>query len=101
MSPNRTRRPETEAQVFDVQLLDAFAEIESLMRTGREVQRDVLRLRNIAPTNGTQRRAAGRRVKNLIEQMNAECRTLCDIVQGLAEMADDLRAANGVSASRR
>ena len=77
MTPNRRRSPEARAQMFDIRLLDLFAEVESLLRTGREMQRDALHMRDVAPTNGTQRRAAMRRMQKRVDQIRKECEPTC------------------------
>ena len=92
---NRTRSPEVQSQMFDVQLLDVLAEVEAILRGGREVQRDALRLRGVAPTNSAQRRAATRRIQRRVDQMRKGCRTLCAVVTGLADIADGLRRHEG------
>jgi hypothetical protein len=88
--PTRRRSPEANSQLFDVQLLDLFAEVEAILRGGRELQRDALRMRAIAPTSGAQRRAATQRIQKRVRQMRKECLTLCNVLQGLADRADDL-----------
>jgi hypothetical protein len=84
------RSPEATSQLFDVQLLDLFAEVEAILRGGRELQRDALRMRAIAPTGAAQRRAATRRIRERVNRMRRECRTLCDVLQSLADRAADL-----------
>jgi hypothetical protein len=88
----RSRSPEAHSQLFDVQLLDLFAEVEAILRSGRELQRDALKVRAIAPTNGAQRRAATARIRKRVRQMRKECRALCEVLQGLADRAEHLRA---------
>ena len=87
----RTRSPEVQSQMFDVQLLDLFAEVEAILRGGRELQRDALRLRGVAPANSAQRRAATRRIQKGCGQMRKECQALSAVVAGLANIADGLR----------
>ena len=87
----RMRSPEAQSQMFDVQLLDVFAQVEAIMRGGRELQRDALRLRGVAPTNNAQRRAATRRMQKRLGQLRKECGTLCSVVAGLMNVADSLR----------
>lgn len=89
----RTRSSEAQSQLFDVRLLDLFAEVEAILRGGRELQRDALRVRDIAPTNRTERRAAARRIQKRVGQLRKECLSLCGVASGLANAADELRAS--------
>ena len=91
MTPNRVPSPERQSQMFDVQLLDLFAEVEAILRAGRELQRDALRVRDVAPTTRAQRRAAVQRIQKRLNQLRKDCGTLCDVLQGLSDRADDLR----------
>jgi hypothetical protein len=86
----RTRSPEAQSQMFDVRLLDLLGEVEAILRGGRDLQRDALRLRGVAPTNSAQRRAATRRMQKRVGQMQKECQSLCGVVHALANAADDL-----------
>ena len=78
--------------MIDVQLLDVFSEVEALLRSGREIQRDALHVRNAAPTTETQRRAATRRMQKRVGLMREECQELCDVLHALADRTSDLRA---------
>ena len=93
MTRNRRSSPEVRAQMFDVQLLDLFSEIESLLRSGREIQGDALRMRRVAPTNGVQRRAAAAQMQRRVDQLRRECRVLCDVARALVAPAARLRTA--------
>src|SRR5262249_53301709 len=93
MTANRRQSPEIRAQMFDVQLLDVFAEVEWLLRSGREVQSDALQLRSAASTSGTDRRAATRRIQKRVNQMQKEGRTVGKVLQALADRTVELRAA--------
>ena len=93
MTPNRRRSLEALTQMFDVQLLDLFAEVESLVRAGREIQRDALRMRRAAATRAADRRVIAQRVQKRVDQIGQECETFCDITALLAEGAANLRAA--------
>jgi len=93
MRPNRRRSSELRTQMLDVQLLDVFAEVESLLRSGREIQHDALQLRIAAPTDRIERRGAARRIEKRVAELHKECRTLCAVVETLARMTIQLRAA--------
>jgi hypothetical protein len=85
MIRNRRQTPEIRTQMLYVQLLDMFAEVESLLRSGREIQRNALQLRDAAPANGTQRRVATRRIHEHVRQMRKECQEVCEVVQALED----------------
>ena len=70
---------------------DVLAQIEALLRGGRDVQREALRVRSIAATNGRQRRAAGVKIRKHIGRMRKECRELSRIVDQLDDIATQLR----------
>ena len=93
--PSRSRQsPERQSEVLDVQLLDVLAQIEALLRGGREVQREALRVRGVpAPVSPPQRKAAAAKIQKRVAEMDSECQTLCDVIQDLAESADTLRSA--------
>jgi hypothetical protein len=86
--PDRT---DEHAAVLDVQLLDVFAQIEALLRSGREVQRELLRVRGVpTSTSREQRRAAVSRVQRLAMKMLTESRALPQIVRHLRGTANVL-----------
>ena len=45
---NRMRSSETQSQMFDVQSLDVFAQIEALLRAGRKLQRDTFSIKGLS-----------------------------------------------------
>jgi hypothetical protein len=91
--PNRTTRdPERQSQILDVHLLDVLAQIEALLRGGRDVQRAALRVRHIAGSSMPQRRAAAVKVKKHVAQMRKECRMLNRVVDELGGIANDLHS---------
>jgi hypothetical protein len=92
MPTRRTRDPERQSQILDVQLLDVLAQIEALLRGGRDVQRAALRVRQVAGNSATQRRAAANKVKKHVAQMKKECRMLIRVVDELGGIANDLHA---------
>jgi uncharacterized protein YoaH (UPF0181 family) len=74
-----------------VLLLDVLAQIEALLRSGREVQRELLRVRGVpAPTSRERQRKAASRVQTLVAEMLADSRALADIVRDLRGTADRL-----------
>lgn len=80
-----------QSEVLDVQLLDAFAQIEALLRLGREVQREALRVRGLPnPVTPGQRRVAGQTICQHLDQMRNECRTLGDVMKELRKTATKL-----------
>jgi hypothetical protein len=77
-----------QSEMLDVQLLDAFAQVEALLRIGREIQREALRARGVPPpVSPSERRAAGRTIRQHVDTMADECRTLADVVKELREAA--------------
>jgi hypothetical protein len=81
-----------QSEVLDVQLLDVFAQIEALLRLGREIQREALRVRGVpAPITPSRRQAAGRAIHQHLKQMKDDCRTLGGVVSELHETATVLK----------
>lgn len=79
--------------MLDVHLLDVLAQIEALLRGGRDVQRAALRVRDVTGHSAAQRRAAAVKVQKHVAEMRKECRELAGIVDKLGDIANDLRAA--------
>jgi hypothetical protein len=80
-----------QSEVLDVQLLDVFAQIEALLRLGRGVQREALRVRGLPlPVTPTQRKAAGHAILEHLDEMTSECRTLVEVLDELHATAADL-----------
>jgi hypothetical protein len=76
-----------QAEIVDVQLLDVLAQVESVLRHGREIQREALRVRGVpAPVSDRDRRSAGTAIRKRVDEMQTVCTTLCTVV-------DDLRSA--------
>jgi hypothetical protein len=76
---------------LDVQLLDVFAQIEALLRSGREVQREALRIRGLPhPLSPAQRRAAGQAIHERLREMTGECRELGKVLGELEDTATEL-----------
>src|SRR4051812_32296322 len=79
------------AALLDVRLLDVLAELESLLRSGRNIQRDALRIRGVpSPPTDAQRVAAAARVKKTAAAMERDYRHLADILRALRAHAADL-----------
>jgi hypothetical protein len=79
------------AALFDVQLLDLLAEIEALLRKGREAQREALRVRGEpAHSTNAQRVASAAKIARLAMSMGDDHRTLGTILRELRVRAADL-----------
>jgi hypothetical protein len=88
---NDPTNADRKAELLDVQLLDAFAEIEALLRGGRQVQREALRIRGLPePVSSTQRYAAGRAILEHLRQMSEDCRMLGEVLTDLHKTGTDL-----------
>jgi hypothetical protein len=89
-APHR-RHVTRSAELLDVELLDVLAQIESLLRNGREIQREALRVRG-APVNGTraQRVAAAARIPKIIGEMEGDVRSLVKVLRTLRTRAAQL-----------
>jgi hypothetical protein len=82
-----------QSELLDVQLLDVFAQIEALLRLGREVQREVLRVRGLpdpVSVSVPQRKTAGQRIRAHIGELTTECRTLGEVLKELGDTAAEL-----------
>jgi hypothetical protein len=77
--------------LFDVQLLDLLAEVEALLRKGREAQREALRVRGEPDhATGPQRSAAAAKLAKLADSMRDDHRALGGILRGLRTRAAEL-----------
>jgi hypothetical protein len=80
-----------QSELLDVELLDVFAQIEALLRCGREVQREALRVRGLPePVSASQRLAAGRAIRRHLTEMKQQCGGLGDILGDLQDAAAEL-----------
>ena len=80
-----------QSELLDVELLDAFAQIEALLRSGREVQRDALRVRGLPdPVSPSQRLKSGRSIRDHLNDMTEQCRSLMDVLDDLKGNASEL-----------
>jgi|SRR4051794_31442756 hypothetical protein len=97
-----TTDPTRAAALFDVQLLDLLAEIEALLRKGREAQREALRVRGEPdPSTKSQRSASAAKIARLAASMGDDHRTLGKIVRELRTRADDLQRSVAGRGDRR
>jgi hypothetical protein len=84
-------KAERQSETLDVQLLDVFAQIEALLRSGREVQREALRVRGLPHTvSPAQRRAAGQAIHERLRDMAGECTELGNVLRELEDTAAEL-----------
>jgi hypothetical protein len=90
--PNDIRTPAyKQSELLDVELLDAFAQVEALLRGGREVQREALRVRGLPePVSPSQRAAACRAICDHLNEMTDQCRSLMDVLHDLKGTASEL-----------
>jgi hypothetical protein len=80
-----------QSELLDVELLDGFAQIEALLRHGREVQREALRVRGLPdPVSHAQRLAAARSIQQHLTDMMEQCQSLGDVLRELQATADEL-----------
>lgn len=92
-----------QSELLDVELLDVFAEIEAMLRCGREVQRDALRVRGLPnPVSASQRLDAARSIRKHLADMTQQCQALTGVLRDLDETAaglERLLEGEGVSPS--
>jgi hypothetical protein len=83
-----------QSEILDVELLDAFAQIEALLRGGREVQREALRVRGLPnPVSPAERLAAARSIQQHLTDMIDQCRSLGDVLRELQGTANELESS--------
>jgi hypothetical protein len=93
--------------LVDVQLLDVLAEVEALLRNGREAQREILRVRGEPEARSdAQRAAAAAKVAKIAASMHGSYRALGTILRGLRRRAEQLnrsiqKAAGAIDERRR
>jgi hypothetical protein len=92
-----------QSELLDVELLDVFAEIEAMLRCGREVQRDALRIRGLpTPVSASQRLDAARSIRRHLADMTQQCQALTEVLRdldGTAAELEKLLEGEGVSPS--
>src|SRR5579871_3718165 len=85
MKTQRHGTVEAQSAVVDVLLLDVLAQIESLLRSGRALQRELLRVRGVPVSTTTeQQRKAAARAQSLVIEILTDSR-------GLVKVAFQLR----------
>ncbi len=99
MKSRRHGAVEIQSGVVDVLLLDVLAEIECLLRGGRELQRELLRVRGVpSATARDQQRKAAVRAQTLVSGMLTESRALFKVVRQLRGSTNRLaRQVNGTT----
>jgi hypothetical protein len=81
---------------LDVQVLDVLAQVESLLRGAREIQRQILRVRGVPrPASLERRRAAAAVLQNTADRMLNDSRALSDVLEDLQRTSDSLVEATG------
>ena len=90
--PNDQRdEADRQAEVLDVQLLDVFAQIERLLRLGREIQREALRLRGVpTPVKSADRQQSVRTIQQHLAELTSECGELSEVIGQLQDTAKTL-----------
>jgi hypothetical protein len=80
--------------VVDVHVMDALAQVESLLRDVHEIQRRILRVRGVPrPPVAAERRAAAAEVRKLARKMSDDAAGLGKVLKGLERAADTLKHA--------
>lgn len=86
------------AEFLDVQLLDVLASVEAVLRDGREIQREALRVRGVpSPVTHRERLTAAGAIRDRIDRMQSECTTLCKVVEDLRISAVEFERLLGTS----
>jgi hypothetical protein len=79
---------------LDVQVLDVLAQVESLLRGAREIQRQVLRVRGVPrPGSMAQRRAAAAVLKKTAGRMLDDSGSLAELLRDLSRESESLHRA--------
>jgi DNA-binding transcriptional LysR family regulator len=85
-----------QAELLDVQLLDVLASVEAVLRHGREIQREALRVRGVpSPTTNVERAAAATTIRDRVDQMHSDCMTLCRVVDDVRRSAVEFERLMG------
>ena len=92
--PRQRQTPFTQrVDLLDVRLLDMFAEVEAMLRYGREIQRHVRPLRVCStPTRAARRRLLTKRLLTAVRQIRQELRVLESVIEQVDSAADALKA---------
>jgi len=76
---------------LDVQVLDVLAQVESLLRGAREIQRQILRVRGVPrPASMERRRAAAAAVQDTADRMLSDSRALSGVLKDLQRESESL-----------
>ena len=81
------------ADMLDVHVLDLLVHIEALLRSTREVQRGILRVRGVPDSlTSAEFARAPDDVRERLDRMRNECDSTRDAVQAARDAARDLRS---------
>jgi|GEM_PF-5873041 hypothetical protein len=76
---------------LDVQVLDVLAQVESMLRGARDIQRHILRVRGVPRAASlAQRRAAAIAVRKSVDKMMQDSRALSDVLDDLQRTSEML-----------
>ena len=82
---------ETDSAGFGLQLLDVIAQIEALLRNGRKIRREALRVRGVpVATNNTQRTPAAAKIEKIARVMANDDRIVASVLNALRTCARQL-----------
>jgi hypothetical protein len=80
--------------VLDVRLLDLFAQVEAMLRSAREIQRNAIKLRGTSmPVSRAQQRAIVTRIRKSVATIDRESRTLRTVIRLVVQATADLQSA--------
>src|SRR4051794_20557483 len=80
--------------LLDVRLLDLFAQVEAMLRSAREIQRNAIKMRGISvPVSAAQRRTIADRIRKQVSTMERESVTLRTVVRSVVQASADVHAA--------
>jgi hypothetical protein len=85
----REKKRDALALALDVQLLDVFAQVEALTRNGRELQRELLKVRGAPNLPSTNRRRASARILHLLQELTNEAHTVSIVARRLRASGQD------------
>jgi hypothetical protein len=88
----RNQNPDTLALALDVQLLDVFAQVEALTRNGRELQRELLKVRGAPNLPRTNRHKASATIRRLLQDLTDEAHTVSIVARRLRASGEDFAA---------
>jgi hypothetical protein len=83
---------ELNADLMDVHVVDILGHVEALLRSTREIQRGILKVRGAPPSlTGSEREQAASDVRQRVDRMLKECDSLRDAVSEAVTPAGRLR----------